>query len=801
MPSRKLSRLFLMSGCDRGEAMRYRCYHKQEQLALLGIPATVKNYFSDAYSPAEAADYDLLILHRVPYDDQVGALIARAQELGQPVVYDTDDLVFEPGLTQWVRALAALPVEDLELYHQGVRRYRATLERCDAVLVTGEYLARLVQALGKPAFVDRNALDGETIALAETISAIENRKSKIENRLTLAYFSGTNTHDYDFAQAADAVADVMERYPQVDLLIVGPLHLDERLQRFGKRVRHLPLVPWQQLPALIAQADVNLAPLEPRNPYCRAKSELKYFEAAILGVPTVASRIDPFEYAITPGRNGLLAGSPAEWRSALELLVNSAALRCELGEVARTDAYARYTPAARAPQLVATLEEMLAAKPDRSGETCQVWSQVGSGRSLVINWLVSEPFQGSGGHTNIFRIAGLLASFGHQVNLYVDPGVAFQNKDVASIADFLRQHFGVQGMNVYRGWQDVQEGDAVIATFWVSAYAANRCTNNSRRFYFVQDFEPLFYPMSSEYLYAEQTYRFPFHALTLGHWLAHLVQERYNMPADPFDFGLEPQVYYPRPLPRSAPPRILFYAQPIKPRRSFQLGVDALELVHKAHPEVEIVFFGAANLLGQHIPFPYTNKGILTPDRLAELYSSATVGLSLSPTNPSFVPIEMLACRCPVVELRGETVEGLLVDGVNALLAEPTPAALAAAVCRLLVDQALRERLASNGYHMAQGLSWERSARQVEAVLLRETPPSPVATGEGRVGVPSPVATWESRVGEISPPVPPVEHWPQPPKTLLGRAWLVWRTRGVRALWRETRAYLQWRISGFRHWK
>ncbi len=406
MPSSKLSRVFLMSGCDRGEAMRYRCYHKQEQLALLDVQATVKNYFASTYSPDEAADYDLLILHRVPYDDQVGALIARAHELGKPVVYDTDDLVFEPGLTQWVRALAALPVEDLELYHQGVRRYRATLERCDAVLVTGDYLAKLVQALGKPAFVDRNALDGETIALAEAIlagrggaeeqrsrspersegtgageritnqqiskSAIENRQSAIGNRLTLAYFSGTNTHDYDFAHIAGAVADIMERYPQVDLLIVGPLQLDERLQRFGKRVRHLPLVPWQKLPALIAQADVNLAPLEPRNPYCRAKSELKYFEAAILGVPTVASRIDPFEYAITPGRNGLLASSPAEWRSSLELLVNSAALRRELGEAARADAYARYTPAARAPQLVATLEEILAVKPDRSPKTCQV---------------------------------------------------------------------------------------------------------------------------------------------------------------------------------------------------------------------------------------------------------------------------------------------------------------------------------------------------------------------------------------------------------------------------------------------
>jgi hypothetical protein len=138
---------------------------------------------------------------------------------------------------------------------------------------------------------------------------------------------------------------------------------------------------------------------------------------------------------------------------------------------------------------------------------------------------------------------------------------------------------------------------------------------------------------------------------------------------------------------------------------------------------------------------------------------------------------------------------------VNLVLSEPTPAALSAAVCRVLEDKALQERLAINGYHMAQGLSWERSARQVEAVLWREIPPAPRswkwAATPATPTLPSPVATGEA----IAPPVPAVERWPQPPKTLLGRAWLVWRTRGVRALWRETRAYLQWRLSGFRHWK
>ncbi len=716
----------ILSGCRAGTTFEYRVLQKQEQLTLQGIPCTVGEVRAGGETWFRTAlEADLLLLYRVAYSPRIEALIEQARGRGIPVVFDVDDLVFEPEVVARVDPVKAMGPEQAVLYYQGVWRYRWTLQASDAVLTSTAYLAQRAETLGRPAYVHRNGLSGWMLNEAERLRQEE--QSSSSDKVLIGYGSGTATHRRDFAEAASALAEVMRRHPQVELLVVGALHptetlpLPDSLQPFRDRIHYHPPVAWQEWLALQRQFDINLAPLELGNPYCESKSELKYTEAAIVGVPTVASRTPAFEFAIADGETGFLAGDEAEWVEKLERLVVDTDLRYRMGEAARNDVLRRYHPQVLGEQLQATLTSIVADyhRQRREAEDAQA--------PLILNWIFPEPIPGSGGHRDIVRMINLLADFGHHVNAYVVPRQQLWNKSDQEIRAFVERYFGPLHANLFK-WADggvMEESDAVILTYWSTAYLVDGVNNTSKIFYFVQDWEPFFFPMGTEYLRAEQTYKMGFSCITLGRWLTKRLREWYGADADYFDLAVDHSIYYPRKVERPAHPRLCFYARPSTPRRLFPIGIEALQKLHQRRPDVEILLYGSQDeeLRAFDIPFPYTNMGILNEEGLAKLFSSCDVGIVLSPTNCSLVPPEMMACRCAVVDLDRETVMGVMENGVNALLAEPTPDAIAEAALRLLEDESLRERLVETAYRQMQERSWVKSARKIESILVRKLPP------------------------------------------------------------------------------
>src|SRR5262249_54859110 len=118
-------------------------------------------------------------------------------------------------------------------------------------------------------------------------------------------------------------------------------------------------------------------------------------------------------------------------------------------------------------------------------------------------------------------------------------------------------------------------------------------------------------------------------------------------------------------------PRILYFARPHMPRRCYELGLEALAVLAKQTPEIEICLFGADHVPGR-LDFPYTALGILSPKELGELYRGYDVGLAFSTTNPSLVTFEMMACGLPVVDLDVFDARDRH-GGYPAVLAEPSP--------------------------------------------------------------------------------------------------------------------------------
>jgi glycosyltransferase involved in cell wall biosynthesis len=522
------------------------------------------------------------------------------------------------------------------------------------------------------------------------------------------------------------LAAIMTRHPEVELRIVGPMEVPDSLKRFEGHIKHEPLVPWRKWLSVLNTFDVNLAPLESGNPFCEAKSEIKYTEAALVGIPTVASRIRAYEVAMQDGETGFLAGTADEWIEKVEALVTDSGLRRRMGEASRADVLAHYTPEVLSEELMGTLTTIQDQYAQRKAAALAT-ARSSFKTPLILNWVFPEPIPGSGGHMDIIRMINLLSSFGHHNRAYVVPRISLWDKNDLEIRDAVRRQFGPLRANLYK-WDGglMDESDGVILTHWTTAYMIEEVRNSSKVFYFVQDWEPFFFPMSDQYLRAEQTYKMGFSCITLGPWLTERLTSWYDADADYFDFAVDHEIFYPRSVKKPERPRVCFYARPSTPRRLFPMGVQALELVHERRPEAEIVFYGVDDdeLRRYHVPFPHTNRGILNEEELAELFSSCDLGIVLSSTNCSLVPPEMMACRCAVVDLDRETVKGVLEHRVNAMLAEPTPEGIAEAVVSLLDDDSLRMKLVETAYKQVQERSWVRSAREVERILYQKLPAS-----------------------------------------------------------------------------
>ena len=277
---------------------------------------------------------DALVLCRTRYRPVIDRMLHRARTRGVAVLYDVDDLVFDPAyVTLILETLDQDPWDEatLDVWYASLARNGALLQMCDKAIATNEFLARRIVDFSKlPTSIIPNFLNAEQQAVSSRLFGEKRRSGFVsDGSIHVGYFSGTPTHNRDFAIAAPALARLMDEDPRIVLRIAGFLDLDARLARHQDRIEFLPLQDFLNLQRLIAEVEVNIAPLQ-NNVFTNCKSELKYFEAAITGTITVASPTYTFARAITDGDNSFLATS-YEWDTKLQAAVDLAL---------RTDRYA-----------------------------------------------------------------------------------------------------------------------------------------------------------------------------------------------------------------------------------------------------------------------------------------------------------------------------------------------------------------------------------------------------------------------------------------------------------------------------
>lgn len=362
---RSTTKIFFLSGEADTPGHLYRIERYAEAARVLDCEVVIASAAEARSKLGELADTDIVFIWRAPWSETIEAVVETAREAGAEIVFDCDDLMIDPEVAD-AKVIDGIRSQYLpeDVIRDHFERMQATMAAATYCTAPTQTLAQQMRRFLKTAFVLPNGFDAK--GLERSRSAARARRAEPSDGLVrIGYASGSRTHQKDFAQAADAVAAVMRARPQVRLVLFERdgdpvMDLGEFPVFVGleDRVEWREIVPLEQLPDELARFDINLAPLEVGNVFCEAKSELKYFEAALVDVPTVASPTQPFADAIRDGETGFLAATPAEWEQALLQLVDDEGLRRRMARAAFYDVAPKYGPERRVELMLSLIEQV-----------------------------------------------------------------------------------------------------------------------------------------------------------------------------------------------------------------------------------------------------------------------------------------------------------------------------------------------------------------------------------------------------------------------------------------------------------
>ncbi len=363
-------KIAFISGEPQTPGHTYRVRMHAEALAKAGADVRVLRVdeLADNQGYVEAAD--AVVIWRAAWCKEIESATSAARKSGTKIIFDVDDLMFDPALAKTdvidgIRSQGFAESIVADFYG----RMQTTMVAADFCICATRPLGTAMRGFQKPVFVLPNGFDEERYRRSRRAAA-DQAAAGSDGLIRIGYAAGSRTHQKDFACAVGAVARVLREHPECRLVLFRhessagnmncliPEEFPE-LDGLDGQIEWRGLVPVDDLPSELVRFDINLAPLEVGNPFCEAKSELKYFEAALVGVPTVASPTVPYAEAVKHEVTGFLATGAEEWYDAIKRLVMDPELRRRMGAEALFDVLWKFGPERRAELAAGILEQVV----------------------------------------------------------------------------------------------------------------------------------------------------------------------------------------------------------------------------------------------------------------------------------------------------------------------------------------------------------------------------------------------------------------------------------------------------------
>ena len=283
----------------------------------------------------ELGDYDVVFLYREAVPAGPPWIERRIARRGLPIVFDFDDAIFLPNVSEANKSLGFL---------KDTSRPAKIIAFSSHVVVGNEFLADYARQFNPAVTVIPTAVDTTRFVPRP------DRERVPASGPVVGWIGSPTTYHY-LEKMGPLLKDAAARHP-FTLKVSGagkPVHFD------GVTVQE---VPWSldREVELFNSCDVGVYPLQDHD-WERGKCGFKAIQFMACGVPVVAAAVGVNRDIIRDGENGFLASTPAEWRDKLDRLLTDKALRDRFSRAGRETIEERYSLRVTAPQLARILKQ------------------------------------------------------------------------------------------------------------------------------------------------------------------------------------------------------------------------------------------------------------------------------------------------------------------------------------------------------------------------------------------------------------------------------------------------------------
>jgi glycosyltransferase involved in cell wall biosynthesis len=348
---------------EEGAGCRFRVAQYIPSLEAAGFDVTLstlytRDFFRSVYRPggyaAKAAgfallaarhlaslvhvsNYDVIFLYRevLPIGPAIVERLLGSRRL-PPIVFDFDDAIFLPSVSDANRLIATLKVP---------QKVSTIIRASDRVIAGNEYLATYARRFNPHVVVIPTSVDTERL--------------KPRSGWPVAAPTGDPIVGWIGSPTTSAYLRLLERVmPRVaakhrfQLRVSGA---DRAVQFAGVNTENIEWALDREVD-LFNTCDIGIYPLAD-DEWARGKCGFKAIQFMAAGVPVVAAAVGVNREIIEDGVNGFLAATEDEWVEKLGRLVEDAALRRRFAEAGRRTIEGGYSVKVNAPHVAAVLRD------------------------------------------------------------------------------------------------------------------------------------------------------------------------------------------------------------------------------------------------------------------------------------------------------------------------------------------------------------------------------------------------------------------------------------------------------------